>query len=47
MPNQEVLVKGIPIKYQRINKEDYISLTDISRIRNPISPVLSTRKTDR
>ncbi|MDE7105909.1 MAG: KilA-N domain-containing protein [Anaeroplasmataceae bacterium] len=38
MANLEVLVKGISIKYQRIKKEDYISLTDIARIKNPISP---------
>ncbi|MDE5546471.1 MAG: KilA-N domain-containing protein [Anaeroplasmataceae bacterium] len=38
MTNQEVLVKGISIKYQRINKEEYISLTDIARIKNPIAP---------
>ena len=38
MTNQEVLVKEIYIKYQRINKEEYISLTDIARIKNPIAP---------
>ena len=31
MANKELVVKGIEINFKRINKEDYISLTDLAR----------------
>ena len=36
--NNQVEVNGIDIKYQKINKADYISLTDIARYANPKEP---------
>ena len=38
MKNNEVIVKGINVNYKKINKEDYISLTDMSRFVNPSEP---------
>ena len=38
MTKNEVIVKGININYKKINQEDYISLTDIARKKNPDSP---------
>lgn len=38
MKNNEILVKGINVKYQAVNQEDYICLTDIARVKNPIAP---------
>lgn len=38
MTKNEVIVKGIDIRYKKINKNDYISLTDISRYANPTEP---------
>ncbi len=31
---KEVLVKGINVRYNTINEEDYISLTDIAKAKN-------------
>jgi len=31
-------VQGIDIRYSRIDQEDYISLTDIAKYKNPVSP---------
>lgn len=36
--NNQIEVKGIDIKYKKINKADYISLTDIARYANPKEP---------
>ncbi len=36
MSNKEVTVKGIEIRYNRTNDEDYICLTDIAKAKNPI-----------
>lgn len=36
--NKQFEVKGIDIKYKRICKEDYLSLTDIARYANPKEP---------
>ncbi len=38
MTKNEVLVNGLNITYKKINKEDYISLTDIARYANPTEP---------
>lgn len=38
MTQQEVFVKGISVKYKRIEQGDYISLTDIACMRNPKEP---------
>lgn len=38
MTKNEVIVKGISVNYKRINQEEYISLTDIARKKNPESP---------
>lgn len=38
MANNEVVVNGIDIRYKKINKEDYISLTDIAKYKNPADP---------
>ena len=38
MANNEVVVNGIEIKFKRINKEEYISLTDLARYANPEEP---------
>ena len=34
----ELSVNGIDVKYKRINKDDYISLTDLARYVNPDEP---------
>ena len=34
----ELYVNGIDVKYKRINKDDYISLTDLARYVNPDEP---------
>lgn len=36
--NNQIEVNGIDIKYKKINKADYISLTDIARYANPKEP---------
>lgn len=38
MTKSEVLVNGLNINYKKINKEDYISLTDLARYANPEEP---------
>ena len=38
MKSNEVIVKDINISYKKINKEDYISLTDMARYVNPQEP---------
>lgn len=38
MPNKEVIVKGLNIGYKNVDKEMFISLTDIARKKNPIAP---------
>lgn len=38
MANREVSVKGLNIGYRDIDKEMYISLTDVARMKNPIAP---------
>ncbi len=38
MANKEVSVKGLNIGYRDIDKEMYISLTDVARMKNPIAP---------
>lgn len=38
MKNNEVIVKGINVNYKKINKEDYISLTDIAKAKNAKEP---------
>lgn len=38
MTKNEVLVNGLNINYKKINKEDYISLTDLARYANPSDP---------
>jgi len=31
----EIIVKGVNVKYKRVNDEDYICLTDIAKSKNP------------
>lgn len=38
MKNNQVEVKGIDIRYKEISQEDYISLTDIAKFKNPTDP---------
>ena len=38
MPNKEITVKGLDVRYKKIDKEDYISLTDLARYANPTEP---------
>ncbi len=35
MKNNQIAVKGIDVRYKQIDKEDYISLTDIAKAKNP------------
>ncbi len=35
MANKEVTVKDISVRYQRLNEEDYICLTDMAKAKNP------------
>ncbi len=35
MASKEVKVQGINVRYQNINAEDYICLTDIAKVKNP------------
>ena len=35
MASKEVIVQGINIRYQDLNTEDYICLTDIAKAKNP------------
>lgn len=38
MTKNELIIKDINIKYKKINKEEYISLTDLARYANPNEP---------
>ena len=38
MANNEFNVNGIDVRYKKINKDDYISLTDLARYVNPDEP---------
>jgi hypothetical protein len=38
MVNKEVNVRGLNIGYRDIDKEKYISLTDVARMKNPVAP---------
>ena len=38
MTATKINVQGIDIRYSRIDQEDYISLTDIAKYKNPASP---------
>ena len=38
MKNNEVIVKGIDVRYKSVNKEDYISLTDMAKAKNSKDP---------
>lgn len=38
MSNKEIAVKGLDVRYKKIDKEDYISLTDLARYANPTEP---------
>ena len=38
MSNKEITVKGLDVRYKKIDKEDYISLTDLARYANPTEP---------
>lgn len=38
MLNKEIAVKGLDVRYKKKDKEDYISLTDLSRYANPTEP---------
>ena len=31
----KIIVKGIEVRYSRINQNDYMSLTDIAQFKNP------------
>ena len=35
MTKNEVVVQGLNVRYNKINEEDYISLTDIAKAKNP------------
>lgn len=38
MANQKILVKGVEITYNQIKEEDFISITDIAKYKNPDAP---------
>ena len=38
MTKNEVLVKGINVRYKSVEKEDYISLTDMAKAKNSKDP---------
>lgn len=38
MANNEFTVNGIDVRFKKINKDDYISLTDLARYANPSEP---------
>lgn len=38
MTKSELYVNGIDVKYKKINKDDYISLTDLARYANLSEP---------
>ena len=37
MEKNNILVKGVTVSYKKINEEDYICLTDIAKVKNPIN----------
>jgi len=34
----KIIVKGIEVRYSRVNQNDYMSLTDIAQYKNPNAP---------
>ncbi len=38
MSNKEITVKGLNVKYKKVDQSDYISLTDIAKFKNPTDP---------
>lgn len=36
--NNQIEVKGIDIRFKKINQDEYISLTDIAKYKNPTDP---------
>ncbi len=38
MSNKEITVKGLNVKYKKVDQSDYISLTDIAKFKNPSDP---------
>ena len=38
MANKEITVKGLNVKYKKVDQSDYISLTDIAKFKNPTDP---------
>ncbi len=38
MANKEIIVEGLEVGYKQINKDDYISVTDIAKYFNPKDP---------
>ena len=38
MPGKEITVKGLNVKYKKVDQSDYISLTDIAKFKNPTDP---------
>ncbi len=35
MSNKEITVKGLNVKYKKVDQSDYISLTDIAKFKTP------------
>ena len=38
MPGKEITVKGLNVKYKKVDQSDYISLTDIAKFKNASDP---------
>jgi hypothetical protein len=38
MANNEMIVNGLEVRFKKVNKNDYISLTDLARYANPAEP---------
>lgn len=38
MKNNEVIVKGINVRYNQVNEYDYICLTDLAKMKNSKDP---------
>lgn len=38
MKDKQVEVQGLNVAYRRIKEDDYISITDIAKIVNPLDP---------
>jgi len=36
--SEKINVKGVLVSFNRVNKEDFISLTDIAKYKNPNAP---------